>query len=105
MTSRESHFTENEFTTSSQILQDSNDLFNRTTGTFFNVQNDTNLPIDNQVPDLGVPWSIAQFSSAGQKGDDAMTGMEVGQEKPESTLILENVQPQMVTKIINMLYK
>jgi hypothetical protein len=104
VTSQNFPFTENEFTASLHTLQDSNDVFSSTSGTFIN-RNDNSLASDNQTLDLGMPWSMAYSASPAQKGDDAVTGLELVKGQYGSTLILEDVQPQMVTNIINMLYE
>lgn len=61
--------------------------------------------MDNQTLDLGMPWNTTYSASPAPKGDDAMTGLELVKGQHGSTLILEDVQPQMVTNIINMLYE
>jgi hypothetical protein len=103
--SQDFSFTGNEFTAGLPTPQDSNEYFSGTPGTFFS-QNNSFLPLDNPTPDLGTPWNTTYFTPpTQQKGDHAMTGVEAGKEKLGSTLILEDVQPQMVTRIINMLYE
>lgn len=99
-------FTENEFPANLHNLQDDNDLFSSNPRTFFN-QPDNSLPFDNQNLDLGPQGDLTSLPSPSpaRRGDDAMTGLEVEREKYGSTLILENVQPQMVTSIINMLFE
>lgn len=97
-------FTENEFPANLPNPPDGNDLFSSTPGTFFN-QNDNPLQLDNQTLDLGPRWDMTPLPSPARKNDDAMTGVEVEQEKHGSTLILEDVQPQMVTNIIKMLFE
>jgi hypothetical protein len=103
--SQDFSFTENEFIAGLPTPQDSTEYFSGTPGTFFS-QNDIFLPLDNPTLNLGTPWNTTYFTPpTQQKGDDAMTGVEVGKEKLGSTLILEDVQPQMVTSIINMLFE
>jgi hypothetical protein len=105
VTSQNFPLTENEFTPSLHTIQDSNDVFSSTSGTFLH-QNNNDLALDNQTPDLSMLWGMAYAASPAQKGNDAMmAGPEMVQGQHGSTLILEDVQPQMVTKIINMLYE
>ncbi len=122
-TTRSFSVTDNEFTAHLPAFQDSNQLFNSTSSNFFNqddnyfasdnqalnrasfTQSVNSLKLNDQASILDTPWNMAQSSPPAQKGDDAMMGVEAGPEKPGSTLILENVQPQMVTGIINMMYE
>lgn len=99
-------FTDNDFFANLHNSQDGNDLFSSTPGTLFN-QPDNSLPLDNQRLDLGPQWNLTSLPSPSpaRKGDDAMTGVEVERGKHGSTLILENVQPQMVTSIVKMLFE
>lgn len=97
-------FAENEYPAQLHDPQDGNDLFSSTPSTFFN-QTDNPLPLDNQTLDLGSQWDMTPLPSPVRKGDEATTGVEVERQKHGSTLILENVQPQMVTRIIKMLFE
>lgn len=63
------------------------------------------LPLDNRVLDPGSPWGVTNFSSPASKGENAATGVEMGQGGHKSTLTVEDVQPQMVTKILNLFYE
>lgn len=97
-------FTENEFPANLHDPQDGSDIFGSTPGTFFN-RNDSSLLLDNQTLDLEPEWDKTRLHSHARKGDDAMTGVEMEREKHGSTLILEDVQPEMVTSIIRMLFE
>jgi len=63
------------------------------------------LPLDNRALDPGSPWGMTNFSLPAPKGENAATGVEMGQGGHKSTLTVEDVQPQMVTKILNLLYE
>ncbi|ERF74165.1 hypothetical protein EPUS_09249 [Endocarpon pusillum Z07020] len=103
--SQDFSFTENEFAAGLPTPQNSNEYFSGTPGAFFS-QNDTSLSLDNPTLDLGTLWNTTYFPlPTQQKGDDAMTGVEVGKENLRNKLILEDVQPQMVTSIIKMLFE
>ena len=120
-------FPESRFTTSLQSLQPNTDFFSRTpAGTFFenpNNNNNTNSPLsldNHQTSNFTTPWELPPYLSSSlmqQKTEDAMTGVLQDEqqrkqgkqgtqaEKHGSTLILEDVQPQMVTSIINLLFE
>ena len=102
------HLHENEFPAALPNAQDGSDLFGGSSTpaatTFFN-PNDKSLRLDHQQTlELG---PLPSPSAARSKNDDAMMmGVEAEQEKHGgSTLILEDVQPQMVTRILNMLFE
>ena len=94
-------FPENEFPATLADAQDGNDLFGSTPDTFN--QNDNPLQLDHQTLNLGPQWSLTPLPSPAPKKDDAATGVEAEHERHGSTLILEDVQPQMVTNIVKML--
>ena len=97
-------FTESELTTSLQPHHGFGPGTFLAKGTFLN-QPESALPPVNQIVDLDSPWGMTSFSPSAHKGKDAMKGVAEEQGRHTSTLTLEDVQPQMVTRIINMLYE
>ena len=96
--------TEPEFSANLHPPQDDNDLFSSNPESFFN-QDRNCLPVNNHTFDLGSQWNIPPLPTPMDKGDEAMADVEVECSKKGSTIILEGVQPQMVTKIVKMLFE
>lgn len=63
------------------------------------------VPSVDRALDLGSLWSMTNFSSPPHRGGSTMTGVERSQSGRKNTLTIEDVEPRMVTKIINILYE
>lgn len=128
-------FPDNHLTTGFQTFAEGDDLFSSAPGTYFDAnsglaprgdvraynttaptwdadpfQSSTprreSAPVVFHSPLPKADGAIAPFPSPVTKCEEVMTGSETAFDKSDgSTLILEHVQPQMVTSIINLLFQ
>ena len=97
-------FPEDESSTGMQLFQDGNQAPDNTASPYFGTDCFMTPP-DNQMLELGTPWDLTNVSPASPRDELVIPGLEGGQGKRGSTMILEDVSPQTITKIINVLYE
>lgn len=87
-----------------QFFHDGNQSLSSTASPYFGTDCFMTPP-DDQMLDLGPPWSLTNFSPPSSPDELVLPGLEEEQGRCGSTMILEDVSPQTITKIINVLYE
>ena len=97
-------FSENEPSSGMQLFQDGNLSSGNAASPYFGTDCFMTPP-DNQMLELGTPWSLTNVSAPSPPDELVLPAPEGCQGKRGSTMILEDVSPQTITKIINTLYE
>ena len=97
-------FPENDSSSGMQLFQDGNQSSGNPASQYFGTDCFMTPP-DSQMFELATPWSLTNVSPPSPPDELVLPGLDGEQGRRGSTMILEDVSPQTITKIINVLYE